>query len=110
MAYLYDAPNTTAGFDNAMVDLVTEVNAFIPMLLLFVFCVVFIGGSTAQRRREGQSDYPLWSVIASLSTLVLCLPLTLITGLISLDYLGYVVVITILCGFWFFTSRNKNEV
>jgi hypothetical protein len=80
------------------------------MLLVFVFCLVFIGGSFSQRRREGQSDFALWSVIASLSTLVVCLPLTLTVGLISLDYLGIVVVITILCGFWFFTSRNRNEV
>lgn len=107
---LYDAPNLTSGMDTAIVETVEAVSIFTPMFLLFIFAVVFIGGMVSQRRRTGLGDMPMWATIASLSTLMVSLPLTLTSGLIQLDYLVIIVVITIFSGFWLFMDRNRMEV
>jgi len=107
---LYNLPNSTTGIDAIIVDTATAVPIFIPMLLMFIFVTVLLGGSTAQRKRTGFSDLPLWSVLASISTLMVSLPLTLVVGIINVLTLSIVVVVTLLCGLWFFTSRNRYEV
>jgi len=49
-------------------------------------------------------------VIASLSTLLLALPMTMTEGIIDLPTISIVVVVTVLSGFWLFTSRSRNEI
>jgi len=110
MTNLYTIPNLTSGIDQAIVGTVTAVPSFIPMLLLFVFSVVWISGVTAQRKRSGYSDIPLWTTISSLSMMIVALPLTLTAGLINLDWLVIVVVITIFSGIWLFLDKNRMEV
>jgi uncharacterized membrane protein YhdT len=107
---LYTAPNTTAGLDNMIVDSVTAVPIFAPMLLVFVFCVVFIAGSTAQKKRTGFADIPLWSTLASLSCLMVALAMSLVSGMISTLTLVIVVLLTILSGAWLFLGENNREV
>ena len=107
---IYTQPNLTGGIDNAILDVVTEVPSLTPLLLLFVFLVVFIGGMIRQKRRLGTADVPMWATIASISTIMISLPLTLTTGLIQLEVLAIVVVITIFSGLWLFLSRNRNEI
>ena len=106
----YDIPNLTGGIDDVLVDVAGTVNIFTPMFLLFIFSVVFIGGVISQKRRTGTGDMPMWATIASISTLMVALPLTLISGLIQLEILVIVVVITIFSGLWLFMDKNKNEV
>jgi hypothetical protein len=110
MAYKYELPNMSAGMDDAITGTVTAVPSFIPMFLLFVFGVVFIGGVVSQKRKTGSSDFPMWATIASLSTLMIALPMTLVAGMLSGVNLSIVVAITIASGFWLFTSQNRNEV
>lgn len=107
---LYTLPNITNGFDDALVGLNSTVSIFIPMLLLFVFGVVFLGGMMSQKRRTNMMDAPMWSTVASLSTLMVALPMTLTSGIIELKILSPVVVVTILSGLWLFLSSNRNEV
>lgn len=107
---IYNTPNLTGGIDDAVLDVVTEVSVFTPMFLLFVFAVVFIGGSINQKRRTGFTDLPMWATIASLSTLMITLPLSLTSGLIGLETLVIVVVVTLMSGLWLFMDKNKNEV
>lgn len=110
MPYLYDAPNNTSGMDTILVDTVTAMPAFAPLLLLMVFFVVFLGGISRQKLRTGTADYSMWCIIASLSTLMLSLILTTITGILRLDWLIIIVAITILSGVWFFFDRRASEV
>jgi len=110
MAYTYELPNVTGGFDSALVDIVSTVPAFIPMLLLTIYCVVMIGGMIAQRTRTGTSDLPLWSTLGALSTLMVALPITTIVGIIQPTYLVVIVLITIMSGVWLFLNQNRNEV
>ena len=107
---MYEMPNITSGMDDAVVGMATTVPIFTPMLLIFVFFTVFIGGFISQKKRNGFADVPMWAVIASLSTLLLALPMTMTEGIIDLPTISIVVVVTVLSGFWLFTSRSRNEV
>jgi hypothetical protein len=109
MANLYEIPNATGGVDAILVNTANVVPSFFPMMLLFVFMVVLIGGSTAQRRRTGFADFPMWSVIASVSTLMITLPLTLVVGIIQIEVLAVVVAVTLMSGLWFFMSKSRGE-
>ena len=110
MSYLYDIPNATGGFDDIAVQTITAVPSFTPLLLLFVFFLVFLGGSGRQKAKTGYADFPLWSVVGSISTLLISLIMTTITGVIQLQYLIITVVITIFCGVWFFLDRRPSEI
>lgn len=107
---LYEMPNLTTGMDSAIVDTMTAVPIFTPMFLLFVFAVVFISGSTSQKRKTGFADMPMWSTIASVSCLMIALALSLVGGMINLITLVVVVVITILSGAWLLLGENNREI
>jgi len=108
--YLYELPNSTAGMDNILVQTVTAVPGFIPLLLLFVFFVVFLGGVSRQKARTGTSDYAMWATVASLSTFMVTLIMSVIEGLIRLDWLVIVIVLTIFCSVWLFLDKKQSEV
>jgi len=107
---LYDLPNATSGIDAMVVQTLTSVPSFTPLLLFFVFFLVFLTGTARQKARTGNADFPQWSVVASISTLMVALILSTITGLIQLDYLVIVVVVTIFSGVWFFLDQKQSEV
>lgn len=108
--YLYDLPNATSGLDAIAVQSITAVPSFTPSLLAFVFFLVFLGGAGRQKARTGNADFPLWSVVASISTLMLSLIMSTITGVIQLEWLVIVTVITIFSGVWLFLDQRPSEV
>jgi hypothetical protein len=108
--YLYTLPNSTTGIDDILVETVSAVPFLTPMLLFFVFFVVFLGGISRQKARSGFSDYPLWAVVSSLSMYVVALIMTMVEGLIRLDWLVIVTVIAIFSGVWLFLDRRSGEV
>jgi CHASE2 domain-containing sensor protein len=110
MDYIYNLPNSTVGSDAIFKETMTVVPLFIPMLLLFIFAVVFLGGISRQKARSGFADYPMWSVVASLSIFLVSLILTLYDGLISLIQLTIVVVINIFSAIWLFLDRKASEI
>jgi CHASE2 domain-containing sensor protein len=103
-------PNLTGGMDSAIVDTMTAVPIFTPMLLVFIFVIVFIGGSTSQKKKTGFADMPMWSTIASVSCLMIALALSLVGGMINLITLVVVVIITILSGAWLLLGENNREI
>ena len=107
---IYTAPNMSSGFDDALVGVVTAVPSFIPAFLFFVFGVIFLGGTIAQKKRLGSADMPMWAANASLITMVVSLLLSLRQGLMSIQVLGVVITITIASGVWLFFDRNRNEI
>jgi len=108
--YLFDQPNLTAGIDDAFISTATNVPAFPVMILVFVFVLVFIGGSNNEKRRKGFSDYPFWAALSGLSMFMVALLMTLGDGMINLTTLGIVTAIAILCGVWFLMSNQKGEL
>ena len=111
MSYLYELPNATAGMDNILYQMTTGSFYWItPLILLFVFGVVFIGGIIRQKNRIGTSDYSVWAVIASIATLLIALLFSVSAGFIRLDWLLIVISLNILSGIWFFMDRKASEV
>ena len=108
--YLYDLPNNTTNMDTILVDTITVLPAFTPILLFVVFCIVSIGGISRQKLKTGRSDSVLWLTIASVSTLIIALIMSTITGIIRLDYLVIIVSMTILFGVWLFLDRKSSEI
>jgi len=109
MTYTYNFPETTNGLDDIITGMATEIPSLPPSLLLFVFFTVFLGGTIAQKKRSGFSDVPMWSTMASISTLLITLAFTLKTGFIDLPILSVVVSITIASGLWLFLDKGRLE-
>ena len=109
---LYDIPNLTSGPDTTLIEIAEAVNVFVPMFLVFVWGIIFIGGVIAQNRRLGVADLPLWAVMASISCLLVALPMSLSEGFIpnNIPIISILVVITILSGFWLFLDRKASEI
>lgn len=110
MSYLYEVPNSTIGIDQMLVSTQSSISIFIPMILFFVWGLIFLGGIIGQRKRSNYVDTPMWSTLASLTTLMIALPLSIISGLIQLEWLVLIVIMTIMSGFWLFMDKNRSEV
>jgi hypothetical protein len=108
--YIFQQPNLTTGVDDAIVDVATAVPTFPIMILFFTFFTVLFGGMASQNRRTGTADLPMWSLLASLSTLLMSLLMTIKEGIISGWVLGIVIALNILIGFWYFMSKGKGEI
>lgn len=108
--YLYALPNTTDGLDTILTETSTAFSGFLPLIFFFVFFVIFLGGISLQKSRTGTADYPMWSVVASLSIFVLALLTSVDSGLIRLEWLVIVTVITIFSAVWLFLDRKISEV
>lgn len=111
--YLYNLPNATDGLDNIVVQTITAVPSFMPLLLVFVFFVVFLGGVSRQKARTGTADYPMWMTLASLSTLLISLISTTGVGFINSTGILYLVIplaLTIVFAAWLFLDRKAGEI
>ena len=108
--YIYNLPNNTTGIDQIAVDTVGIVPSFTPLLLVFIFMLVFLGGIGRQKARLGTADYPMWAVIASLACLMTTLILSTVSGILQLDWLIIVIVITIFSGVWLFFDKQDNSL
>ena len=105
---LYNLTNATTP-DGILIGTAQSVSVFAPMLLVFVWFFVFLGGSKAQSDRQGYSDMPQWALLSSLSIFLMGLMMTITAGLLPLQYLIIIVGLNILCGVWFFLSRGRLE-
>jgi len=110
MVYLYNLPNETSGLDAIALQTFTSFPWISPLILLFVYMVVFLGGITRQKIRIGTADYPAWSILASLSILIIALLFSVSAGFIRLDWLIIVLSLNILSAVWFFLDRKISEV
>jgi len=110
MGYLYELPNATTGVDTILSQTTTSFPGFVPLILFFIFAVVFIGGITRQKIRTGTADYSAWAIIASMATLLPALLFSVSAGFIRLDWLVIVVSLTVLSAIWFFLDRRSSEV
>jgi len=110
MTYLYELPNSTAGIDAIAIQTFSSFPWMTPLILMFVFFTVFLGGITRQKIRTGTADYPTWSVIASLSILIVALLFSVAAGFIRPDWLVIVVSLNILSAIWLFLDKRSSEI
>ena len=108
--YTYDFPNMSGGIDSTLVDIAGTVPVFIPLLLVFVFGMMFIGGMITQTRKKGYADLPLWATLSSIGTLLVALALSLVEGLMNTVILAIVIVITILSFMWLVLGSTNREI
>jgi hypothetical protein len=101
--YLFTFPNSTGGLDGILTG---TADTLVPLLLVFVFFTVWLGGRWRDSARMGTADYSFWGIIACVCTLLISLALTVKEGLISGTTLGVVVAITILMSVWYFLDRG----
>jgi len=105
---IYNLTNATTP-DGILIGTATSVPAFPVMILVFTWFFVFLGGSQRQSSKYGYADIPQWSVLASLSILLLGLIMTITAGMIPGAYLVIIVALNILTAVWFFMSRGRLE-
>ena len=108
--YLYNLPNETSGLDAIVTQTMSSFAWITPIFLFFIFMVVFLGGITRQKIRNGTADYSAWAIIASIATLLPALLFSVNSGFIRLDWLIIVVTLNILSAIWFFLDRKYTEV
>jgi hypothetical protein len=106
--YIFTLPNATSGMDAIGIQLVSAVPGFIPMMLLFVFLVVLIGGITRQKARSGTADYPMWFTVGALSSFLVSLLLSVSSGFLRLEWLVISFAFLVVCGIWFFMSEKGH--
>jgi hypothetical protein len=106
---IYTLPNMTGGMDETLVEIAGTVPSFMPGLLFFVFGFILVTGLTAQKRKTGYGDLPLWLTLSSFSTLIVSLIFTMNSGLIDLTTLAIVLSITIMSALWLFLSTGRGE-
>ena len=108
--YLYNLTTSTSGIDTIASNTFTSVPQFIPFFLVFIFLTIFLGGISRQKARTGTSDYAMWGTVASMSTFMVALLMTLGTGIISLTQLIITLVLTLVFGAWLFFDRKPSEI
>ena len=108
--YLYSLPTNTTGIDDLLIETINIVPNFVPLILFFVFAVVFIGGISRQQLKTGTADYPAWAILSSIATLLVALLFSVHAGYIRLDWLGIVIAMNIISAIWFFLDRKVTEV
>ena len=106
---IFEEPNMTSGIDELLLSTADAVSIFPSMLLTFVFFLIFLGGSSNQKRRSGEGDYPFWAVLSGVGTTMMALVMSLMS-LIDITVLVIVISITLLCAVWFFLSKNKGDL
>lgn len=107
---LYDQPTLMGGMDDTLVEVASTVSTFIPGLLIFVFGFIWISGMATQKRATGYADVQMWTVMASVGTMLVSLMLTLRDGLMNIEILGVVMAINVFSGLWLFLSRGRGEL
>lgn len=104
---VYVITNETA-LDKIFVSIGSQVPVLFPLLLFFEFIIIAVGGTFANQRRIGYSNFPMWASIGSLVTTTTAFILFLIDGLIPLSVLGVCVAFTFGFVAWFFFSGDES--
>jgi len=90
----YNFPNGTTP-DEVLVGVSGAIPGFPILILVFSWFFVFLSGAISQNKRQGYTDMAQWSVMASLSTLLLSLIMTINAGMIPLEILIVTISLTI---------------
>lgn len=109
MPYIYDFPNGTTP-DQIAPQLIAEVPIISTGILVLVFFTVFLGGISRQKAKGWQADYPMWGVVAGISTFLVSLIMGVSSGFISLTNTVIVLCVTLGFGLWLFLDKRPSEV
>jgi len=101
---IYNQPNLTSGIDGTFVELLQQSLLY---HWAFGFCIwiCFYNWNGYTKAKTGHADMPMWAVMASISTLIVTLLLSIKSGLINIETLAIVISITVFSGLWLFLSK-----
>ena len=101
--------NTTGrtGLDGTLVYVATIEPLFTKLVLFGFFLVGFLGSIFSQWRLRNRVEFPGSFFAGALSTLVVAVLMNLIDGLISLDTLIIVVIVTIISYVWLLIAKDR---
>jgi hypothetical protein len=105
----FSFPNASAGVDASLVGINQQVPSFIPIILFFVFVIIFTTGFVGQKRRTGSGDAPMWFVVSGISITVMTLILSTVDGLVNGFVLSTVIGITILSFVFLALTKGRYE-
>jgi len=104
---MYNITNST-DITEVIVSIAENVPSLFPMLLLFIYATITLGGAFANQRRVGFTNIPMWLSIGGLVTTTSAFILFIVDGLISLAWVGVFVAVTLFSVLWFFFSGEDN--
>lgn len=99
--------NFTEGLDQLFFYTASQVPIFLPMVLFGLFMVVMLGGFFTQQRQTGKGDITMWMAIGGYITTGAAFILSLIEGLLSLQTVIIILVITIFLTTLYLLSRDR---
>ena len=106
---LYSLPNSTAGLDGILIEVISQVPSLMVAMDLFVYFFVFLTGMSLQKASSGNSDAPMWSTLGATSTVFLNLILSMATGVVNPLALGVSITVALFSGLWLFLSSGRFE-
>ena len=95
------------GLDGTLVYVATVEPLFTKLVLFGFFLIGFLGSIFSQWRLRNRVEFPGSFFAAAVSTLVVAVLMNLIDGLISLQTLIIVVVITIVSYIWLLIAKDR---
>ncbi len=110
--YLYNLPNQSTGLDQILVDTLNsspDMFNIAPLLLIFVYFTVLLGGISRQKARSGTADVPMWNVLAFFSIFIVELIMTMVSGFTNITTLAIVIMLTILSVVWLWLDKSRGE-
>ena len=106
---LYTLPNST-GMDSILVDTVAAAPSLTPLILVFTYLVVLLGGMGRSKARTGETEFWMWTTVASLCSFMIALIMSMKSGIIQLEWLIIVLVFAIFSGVGLFLNKRSGEV
>lgn len=107
---LYTLPSNNTGIDQIVIDTISVIPIFTPLLLAFVYFIVVLSGISMQVVRTGTADYPMWSTIGGIASTMTALILSVSSGFVNLQWLIVSLTITIFSAVWLFLDKRQSEV
>lgn len=99
--------NSTAGLEQLVIYEAGQIPILVPLMLFFIYISILAGGYFSQQRRLGKGSFPMWSAIAGYVTTSGAMVLFMIQGIINLETLVILFIITIACTMWFLLTRDE---
>lgn len=99
--------NGSAGIESILTYEAQQIPALMPSILLLLYVVILGAGYFADQRRTGRGKFAMWSAIAGLITTTGAFILFLYNGLINIEVVIIVLLITVVSvAFFLFSSDD----
>jgi len=104
---IHENTNMSAGLHTPILYINDATNGlFIRVLLMVIWNLVTLGIFFAQKKAMGRGDFPMASAVGSFVTIVMTVIFGLVPGMIDPITYAVVIMVGLICVFWFLFSRE----